>query len=59
MQSKLYFRLELDHMSTLYRFDATCRVVTILAKLYRLACEILVIKKEYFQRLQLVKVEAH
>ena len=59
MQSKLYFGLELDHMSTLYRFDATCRVVTISAKLHGIACEILVIKKEYFHRLQLVKVEVY
>ena len=59
MQSKLYFRLELDHISTLCRFDATCRVITISAKLHRIVCEILVIKKKYFHRLQLVKVEAY
>ena len=59
MQSKLYYGLELDHMSTLCRFDTTCRVVTISEKLHGIACEILVIKKKYFQRLQLVKVEAY
>ena len=48
MQSKLYYGLELDHMSTLCRFDTTCRVVTISEKLHEIACEILVIKKEYF-----------
>jgi hypothetical protein len=51
MQSKLYFKLELDHMSTLCRFGATYRVITMSEKLYGIACEILVIKKEYFQRL--------
>jgi len=46
-------------MSTLCRFDTTYRVVTMSVKLHRVVQEILVIKKEYFERLKLVKVEIY
>ena len=46
MQSKLHIELVSDYKSTLYRFNTTYRVVTILVKSYKVVWEILLIKKE-------------
>ena len=58
VQIKLHFRLISDCVSTLYRFNATFRVITIMAKLYWVAYKILTIEK-YFEKLKSAKVEVH
>ena len=59
MQSKIHFKLVSDYTSILHGFDANYRVVTILAKLLRIAREILEIKKACIQKLQSIKVGAY
>ena len=57
--SKLRFSFTLDCKSELCRFDATCIVVTMSAKLHRVSWKLVAVKKECFKGLKCIKVDAY
>jgi len=56
---KLNFKLASNCKSTLYRFDTSYRIITMIVKLGSVFREIVLVKKEYISYLTIVKVDAY
>ena len=56
---KFKFKLASNYKSTLYGFDASYRIVIMIAKLSSIVREIVSVKKEYISCLIIVKVDAY